>query len=211
LAFGFFQRAEFAYLSPGSTIAGIDPQVDPRGHAKEARLSQINQRFEQAVAMLHAKQYDFAVKALHKVLELSPNLVDAHVNMGYALLGLKNYKAAGDFFANAIRLDSYKGNAYWGLAIALDGLGDKQAALGAMRTYIHLAPAGDPFVTKARSALWEWEDELRRGPRPKEEADWLQRKGEEWTERNSPELDKPAGSSRPVDLLGTAASTHDLK
>lgn len=201
LAVGFFQRSEFVSMPAGTSPVAIDPQQDPQGHAKQARLKRIEQRFEQAVAMLHAKQYDFAVTALHEVLRMSPNLIDAHVNMGYALLGLEKYKAAGDFFANAIRLDAYKGNAYWGLALALEKLGDKEAALGAMRTYIHLAPAGDPYVRKARAALWEWDEARKRGPLPAHEAEWLQRRGQEWVDRNRPDADKPAAPDRAVDLL----------
>jgi len=26
-----------------------------------------------------------------------------------------------------------------------------------MRTFVHLSPAGDPYVRKARAALWEWQ------------------------------------------------------
>lgn len=201
LVVGFLQRSEFAYVPPGAASAAIDPQQDPQGHAKQARMNRINQRFEQAVAMLHAKQYDFAVTALNEVLQMSPNLIDAHVNMGFALLGLEKYKAAGDFFANAIRLDAYKGNAYWGLALALEKLGDKEAALGAMRTYIHLAPPGDPYVRKARAALWEWDEELKRGPLPAHEAQWLQQRGQQWVDRNRPEVDKPTAPGQTIDLL----------
>lgn len=194
---GFAQRDDFA------------PRVDaqPAGNSalaqesRDPRMQQIALRFEQAVAMLHAKQYDHAVTALHKVIELSPNLVDAHVNMGYALLGLSRFKAAGDFFARAIRLDSYKANAYWGLASALEGLGDKQAALGAMRTYIHLAPAGDPFVRKARSAMWEWENELKNGPLPKQDQEFIARGTKQWEQRNSPDIDKPTPGASSIDLL----------
>jgi hypothetical protein len=41
--------------------------------------------------------------------------------------------------------------------VSLEGLCDIAGATGAMRTYIHLAPADDPFLVKARAALWEWE------------------------------------------------------
>lgn len=194
---GFVQRDEFArsgVAQPASSSAVTQPPLDPR-------MQQITLRFEQAVAMLHAKQYDHAVTALHKVIELSPNLVDAHVNMGYALLGLQRYKAAGDFFANAIRLDAYKANAYWGLASALEGLNDKPAALGAMRTYLHLAPAGDPYVRKARSAMWEWENELKNGPLPKQDQEFIARGTKQWEQRNSPDVDKPKAGASDIDLL----------
>lgn len=203
LVIGFYARDEFAYVP--QPVAGlkpptIDPKVDPKGHADQLRLEQIAVRFEQATAMLHAKRYDFAVTALHRVLELSPNLPEAQVNMGFALLGLKKYKAAGDFFASAIRLNSFQGNAYWGLAIALEQLGDKRAALGAMRTYVHLAKPEDPFVRRARAALWEWDNELKHGPRPKEEQAWVEQRGKEWEQRNRADVDLPPANPS-VDLL----------
>ncbi len=202
ILFGFIQRPEFAFVPPAevNAKAKIDPNENPKEHARVARATQLSQRFEQAVAMLHAKRYDFAVTALHRVIELSPKMPEAHVNMGFALLGLKKYKAAGDFFASAIQLKPYQGNAYWGLAVSLEKLGDKEAALGAMRTYIHLAPEGDAYVRKARSALWEWENDIKRGPLPKEEADWIARRGREWDERNSPIVDIPK-ETEGIDLL----------
>lgn len=201
---GFIQRDEFDF-KPASNktnqVAKIDPKQDPKGHAKQVRLDQITKRFEQAAAMLHAKQYDYAITALHRVLELSPRMPEAHANMGYALLGLEKHKAAGDFFNTAIELNPYLGNAYWGLAIVLEKSGDYQGALGAMRTYIHLAKPNDPYVRKARSALWEWENRLTRGPLPKEEEEWLKKRGQEWMDRNSPQADAPDRQVGEVDLF----------
>lgn len=51
-------------------------------------------------------------------------------------------------------------NAYFGLAIALEALDDLPGALGAMRTYVHRSPEGDPFVRKAHGAIWEWEEKV---------------------------------------------------
>ncbi|VAW83141.1 hypothetical protein MNBD_GAMMA16-441 [hydrothermal vent metagenome] len=206
LVAGFAMRSEFNFITPEELAQqqiepSIDPAQDPQGHAKQVRLQQLTERFDQAIVMLHAKQYDFAVTALHRVIELSPNMPEAHVNMGFAMLGLKRYKAAGDFFASAIRLKPYQGNAYWGLAVSLNELGDTEGALGAMRSYIHLAPPNDPYVRKARSALWEWESKLKRGPLPQAEADWIEQRGKEWDDRNSPELDKPNQTTGEIDLL----------
>lgn len=189
-----------AKMSETQVVA--DPKKDPQLHAKQARMAQIKMRFEQAVVMLHAKQYEHAATALHRVLELSPNLVDAHVNMGFALFGLKRYKEAESFFNTATNLRPYQANAYWGLAVTLEEMGDLRGALGAMRTYIHLSPPEDPLVRKARAALGEWEYALARGPLPKEEADFLARKGKEWTDRNSPAVDMPVRQqeSSPIEV-----------
>ncbi len=198
---GFANRAQFTYQPPVSTAETlVDAKADPRGHAKQFRLNQIDERFQQALAMLHAKQYDFAIKALQRVIELAPKMPEAYVNMGYALVGKQDFKAAADFFSAAIELKPYQANAYWGLAISMEQLGELEAALGAMRTFIHLSPPNDPFLRKARSALWEWESTLKRGPLPEAEQEWIKRRGKEWQERNSLDADAPVADDRSIEL-----------
>ncbi len=198
---GFANRPQFAF-KPAlmKTEALIDAKANPGGHAKQYRLAQIDERFQQALAMLHAKQYDFAIKALHRVIELAPKMPEAYVNMGYALIGKRDYKAAADFFNVATELKPYQANAYWGLAVSLEQQGELEAALGAMRTFIHLSPPNDPFLRKARSALWEWESTLRRGPLPEAEQEWIDRRSAEWQERNSLEADAPTTQDRSIEL-----------
>ena len=156
------------------------------GYALGQAGDELSTRFEQAAYMLHARQYENAITALHRVIELDPRMPEAYVNMGYALLGLKRNKAARDFFKTAINLNPYQGNAYWGLAVTLENDGDLPEALGAMRIYIHLAKPGDPYVRRARSALWEWESRLKRGPLPDSEKAFIARGTRQWEERNLP-------------------------
>ena len=138
-------------------VTPVTQPFDSNQHAKQQKQAEIAGRFEQAVLMLHAEQYDYAVTALHRVLELAPNMPEAHVNMGFALLGTGNYQAAYDFFHSAIALRPTQANAYWGLAVALEALCDIEGALGAMRTFIHLGDPENKFMTRAKAALWEWE------------------------------------------------------
>jgi len=126
----------------------------------EADEHLVHQGFQQAVAMLHAKEYEHAVQSLHKVLSLRPAMPEAHVNMGYALLGLDNAAVARDFFDTATVLRPSQFNAYFGLAVANEALGNLAAAVGAMRTYVHLAPQDDPYRIKAEAAIWEWQSAL---------------------------------------------------
>lgn len=194
---GFANRPQFEYKRPVAERMA-DAATDPKGHAQQYRDKQLDERFQQAVAMLHAKQYDFAIKALHRVIELAPNMPEAYVNMGFALIGKESYKAAADFFNSAIEIKPYQANAYWGLAISLEQQGDLEGALGAMRTFIHLSPPNDPFVRKARSALWEWDSTLKRGPLPENEQEWIDRNSKAWVERNGPEADSPAGADNQI-------------
>ena len=143
-------------------LAAPPATVTRMEHQQQMRASELQERFGQAVAMLHAKQYEHAVTALHRVLELAPRLPEAHVNMGYALIGLQQYEAARGFFEAALALNARQANAYYGLALVAEQQQDWESALGAMRTYLHFAPPADPHTTRARAALWEWEEKLGR-------------------------------------------------
>lgn len=160
----------------GALLAGTGPMsAAPERqarleHQRTMQQAEVRQRFDQAVVMLHARQYEHAVTALHRLLQLAPNMPEAHVNMGYALLGLGQSDAARASFMAATELRPQQANAYYGLALAEEARNDYEAALGGMRTYLHLAPVADPHVARARSALWEWEAKLGRvappsGPR----------------------------------------------
>lgn len=129
----------------------------PGAGPRAAPNPEIAERFSQGVVMLHAKQYEHALTAFHRVLALDPAMPEAHVNAGFALLGMGEPAAARDFFASALELRARQLNAYYGLAVAYERLGDLPAARGAMRTYAHLAPIDDAFRRKAEAALWEWE------------------------------------------------------
>jgi Flp pilus assembly protein TadD len=136
------------------------PAAPPGGavaHVKKMQRVEFDAGFKQAVVMLHAHQYEHAVTALHRLLKIAPEVPEVHVNMGFAMLGLQRFDAARDFFVGATELAPTQANAYYGLAIAHDGLGERSAALGAMRTFVHLTVPNDPWLPKARAALWEWQ------------------------------------------------------
>ena len=156
-------------LIPGSATnspvpANFDPHSDLQRHMQEKQTAEADARFQQAVLMLHAKRYEEAIIALQRVLTLEPRLTEAHVNMGFALLGLQRYGAARNAFEIAIDIRATQANAYYGWALAMKGLKDTEGAIGAMRSYIHLSAPDDPYLNKARADLAEWEKA--RGRRP---------------------------------------------
>lgn len=171
--------------------AQIPAHTDPEGHMAAAEKQEIDLRFQQAVTMLHAKQYEYAAAAIERILKIRPDMPEAHVNMGYALLGLKQYQAAYGHFNKATELRPMQANAYYGMAEALHELGEVEGALGAMRSYIHLSSADDPYLRSARAALWEWEEEIKK------------RKSAAASKKVKPKKDKPVqspveGSASPV-------------
>jgi tetratricopeptide (TPR) repeat protein len=129
-------------------------------HVAEKRKAEIAMRFDQGVVMLHAKEYNHALTAFHRVMELAPEMPEAYVNTGFALLGLGKYVAARDFFDEATSLRREQYNAYYGMALALEGSGDLFGAMQAMETYLHRADKADPYRRKAEAAVWEWRAQL---------------------------------------------------
>jgi len=157
------------YTRPGSAQSPAPQQAGTKQIDLLEGLSQqdallLQQRFDQAASLLHAGQFEYAITALDQVIKIQPRMPEAYVNMGFAYLGLEQYETAAIAFSRAIDLRPNQINAYYGLGEALEGMQDYEGALGAMRSYIHLSPPNDPFVPKARSAIWEWEVKLGRKP-----------------------------------------------
>lgn len=183
--------------TPAATTPSLTPSLTPEQGAQQAfrgalnepqseQERQVMERFQQAISLMHAKRYDYAITALDAVLAIVPDMPEAYVNMGYAFLGLEEFGPARGAFEKALELKLDQVNAYYGLAIAFEGQGEFEAALGAMRSYIHLSEPNDPYLAKARAALWEWEAQLGRieGVRVPEEGEVV------------PELPKPSWSQK---------------
>ena len=145
-------------LAGGLGVATLSPMHDPE---PVAAASETQRHFDAAVLLLHARRFDEAQVLLRRVIELSPSLPEAHTNLGFALLGLRQASAAREAFERAIALRPAQANAYYGLALAQESLGDLELALGAMRSYLHLGQReSEDHQRRARAALWEWETQL---------------------------------------------------
>ena len=151
-----------AYVSRDVALpVAEEPAATAGAHAflEDDQARRAHQSFQQGVAMLQAGRFDHAVTALHEVLAIYPGLPEAHVNMGYALLGAGEAAAATDFFHSATDLRPSLHNAYYGLALAERELGNDKAALAAMQAYTHLAAADERHLPRAREIVWELQAE----------------------------------------------------
>ena len=151
----------------GEIPEGVSLPDDPSGKKVELdakSLAEVRQRFEQAIVLIHGKQFEYAIKALNHILTITTELPQVYVNLGFAYLGLYDYNSAESAFERALELRADQANAYYGMAIVLEEKKQIEPALGAMRTFIHLADPEDKFVVKARAAIWEWEALLGRIP-----------------------------------------------
>lgn len=147
-------------LAGGLGLATISPLHAPES-TPIVQSTEAQRHFEASVLLLHARRFDEARAVLLRVIDLAPGLPEAHANLGFALLGLRQPAAAREAFERAITLRPAQANAYYGLALAQESLGDLELALGAMRSYLHLGQReSEAHLRRARAALWEWESQL---------------------------------------------------
>jgi tetratricopeptide (TPR) repeat protein len=122
---------------------------------------------KQARTQLSAKHFKEAIPHLKRLIALSPREAQPHMLMGLALEGSGNFAEARRYYEAAIDRDLMMADAYFGFATSSEALGDLESALGGMRSFLHVQKDNDPYrlrVTQARSAIWEWESKLGRGP-----------------------------------------------
>ncbi|MCB1739784.1 MAG: hypothetical protein KDK91_05400 [Gammaproteobacteria bacterium] len=128
------------------------------GH--DATETAVRHVFERGVTALRAGRADAAIRVFDALVRALPTVPEMHANLGFALLLEKRHAAAAAAFERAIALRRTQANAYYGLAVAHEGMGDLPAALGAMRAFVHLSPPGQPQLRRARAAIWEWQSLL---------------------------------------------------
>lgn len=122
--------------------------------------------FRAGLRALQSGQVAEAARAFESAAQIDPRSPEAQVNLGFAYLMANRTREAVDSFSRAVDLRPGQVNAYYGLAEALEQAGDLPAAIGAMRTFIHLTDDDDPFKRRAMAAVWEWEGASGSTPRP---------------------------------------------
>ena len=140
---------------------------EPKAAAKKAPPTEGEKIMQAAKAHMRAKRYDDAIGTLHEARELLKPDLRAYLLMASALEAKKDYDTARDFYGAVLDRDPWQADAYWGVATTSEALGELDAAVGAMRNFLHVQPNADPQklrIVQARSALWEWESKLGRGP-----------------------------------------------
>lgn len=151
---------EVARQGPQPVAAPASRQTAQPTPGPKVLRAQLEPAFDLALQQLRAGSNKQAIASFEALIRRAAAVPEFHVNLGYALLGEQRLADARDAFTHAIELHPWQANAYYGLAVAADGLGDPRAAIGAMRTFLHLTPPQQPHVVRARAAIWEWQASL---------------------------------------------------
>ncbi|MEO5373998.1 MAG: tetratricopeptide repeat protein [Alphaproteobacteria bacterium] len=117
--------------------------------------------FIDGVTLLREGRADAALAMFEAARSRRPHSAAVWTNIGFAQLAREDHAAAVESFQTALNINSRQVNAFYGLAVALEAKGDLEAALGAMRTYLHLAPQDTEFYRNATGAVWEWGERLK--------------------------------------------------
>lgn len=151
-----------------SLAAAPQRQATPVPEAAAPVRDPLAQRaLDRATELVDRQRYAQAIDALNHAQPLLKDVPQAYLLIGRALEGQGDTATARDFYLAAVDRDPYLYDGYWGIATTSEALGDVEAALGAMRSYLHTEPDKHPDrlrVAQARSAIWEWESQLGRGP-----------------------------------------------
>lgn len=136
---------------------GFGSTTQTQEHVQSKQSEEIKKRFEEGVRMLQEQEYEQAMQAFHRVLELKPEMPEAHVNMGFALYEKGDYASAKLFFEGAIALNDGQLNAYYGLALTAAALENLPLAIEAMGIWLELAPPDATFRSKAEAKYEEFQ------------------------------------------------------
>jgi hypothetical protein len=162
----------FESLNPQSSRAISEGDMQelperPASSTATAPLSAADQAIQDARRLIKQQQYDQALQVLNAAQPVLKERGDAYLLIGNILERKRDYATARDFYNAALNRDPYLADAHWGYATASESLGDLESALGGMRSYLHTELDPDPMrlrINQARSAIWEWETRLGRGP-----------------------------------------------
>ena len=141
--------------------------TEPATKASNQEEVEARSILKDAAKTIRAKRYDAALTMLDEARPKIQKLPESYLLVGRALEGKKDYATARDFYNAALDRNPELAEAYWGMATTSEALGDLETALGGMRSFLHTVPNKDPNYIKngqARSAIWEWEAQLGRGP-----------------------------------------------
>lgn len=100
---------------------------------------------------LYLRQGDLkrALSLFGRAIESDPENAVAYVNAGFTYSDMGIYDKAIEFHRRAVQINPYYANARYGLAIALEGSGDRAGALREWQRYLEIGPKRGPWRQRA--------------------------------------------------------------
>ena len=136
------EKEKAAREAAAAKAAGLNPAV-PK--AVPATVKPVDKNtpegwLETGHGFIQTKEYDKAIDAYRKALEMNPNYADAHNSLGSALYGKMMYAEAIREFEKTIALQPKDFRAYYNAALANEKLNQSKEAAAAYRKFIEYVP-----------------------------------------------------------------------
>jgi len=141
----------------GATVGGV-PQ-EPTSQAKQHQRQQQAQQkgpdaatpYNEAIALMKAKNYAAAVPKFEAALKANPNLPQAHLLAAFCLrkLGPSNYSASLAHLNGALKLNPKMGEAYESRGVLYVRMGKKEDAQKDLATLKQIDPKMSPGLEAA--------------------------------------------------------------
>ena len=129
------------------TSAKMAANIPEFVNAQPDAIAHIGEKFVDDLSYVQAGKYnvqegdfDEAIAAFEKALEINPNNVEAHLAWGNALMALNKLDEAESHYRRAIALDPQHRHARWLLGAVYEKRGDVAAAIGAYRESLEVDP-----------------------------------------------------------------------
>ncbi len=143
----------FAYGRRFVSVGGL--QLGPYEVARALRPEVPAAWLNLGAALASRKDYDEAIAALRKGIELDPTSARAHNNLGVVLVSRRDFAGAAAELRRAIELDRTFAKAYSNLGIALTGMKDYAGAFAEFQRAADLAPDSPAALSNLGLALAE--------------------------------------------------------
>ncbi|HWR41481.1 MAG TPA: tetratricopeptide repeat protein [Patescibacteria group bacterium] len=134
------QEKEKAAAAAAGLKSGSDTAKPPASAVKTADKATPESWLEKGNGFLQAKDYDRAIDAYKKAIEMNPNYADAHNYLGSALYKKTLYPEAVREFEKTISLESKDFRAYYNVALAYEKLNQVKEASNAYKKFIEYVP-----------------------------------------------------------------------
>jgi tetratricopeptide (TPR) repeat protein len=108
-----------------------------------------------AMAAFKLKRFDDAIRKLKLGVARISDYPEGYYKLAYAYRQKQEWADAADYYRRYITVNPKKTDPYFGLGIALKGVGDKKGAVAAFEKYVSLetSPAKQKFIDQAKAEL----------------------------------------------------------
>lgn len=116
-------------------------------------FNEARDRFKRGLENSYAGRYDEAISEYEASIRLDPGVAEVYNNLGFAYFDKGDAQAAVFFQRKALDINPYLANGYYGLALALETLGDKKGALVCWKRYLSLS-SDDIWIERAKEHIY---------------------------------------------------------